>query len=228
MNTRIFDAFRAREEQVTEYMAGCGMRYGMDCSCGPGCRCTNCPIHVGQPQLKATTSTSSSSLGLPSPLDFGEVPIQVDQPMAFSGFEMQPPPAANHQAPLSSSNQGTQQPFSSYYQDHQQYQQPPYRPQRNPSAMYGNRGSLRGMSVTSEMTFGRAMSGLSALSIDWENLDDFDVDVDHSENVNGPNAGNGPNNGGGGGARRTSATRRSILSTGSQDSTSPHVSFKVQ
>jgi len=33
-------------------------------------------------------------------------------------------------------------------------------------------------------TFKRAMSGLSALSIDWENLEDFDVDVDHSACIN--------------------------------------------
>ena len=28
------------------------------------------------------------------------------------------------------------------------------------------------------------MSGLSALSIDWENLDDFDLEVDHSAHIN--------------------------------------------
>jgi hypothetical protein len=28
------------------------------------------------------------------------------------------------------------------------------------------------------------MSGLSALSIDWENMDDFDINVDHSEGIN--------------------------------------------
>lgn len=39
------------------------------------------------------------------------------------------------------------------------------------------------MSLTSETTFGRAMSGLSALSIDWENLEDFDVEVDHSAHI---------------------------------------------
>jgi len=31
--------------------------------------------------------------------------------------------------------------------------------------------------------FGRAMSGLSALSIDWDNIDDFDVNVDHSAHI---------------------------------------------
>ena len=49
----------------------------------------------------------------------------------------------------------------------------------------GGLGGLgRAFSLTSETTFGRAMSGLSALSIDWENMDDFDVNVDHSEGIN--------------------------------------------
>lgn len=42
----------------------------------------------------------------------------------------------------------------------------------------------RRFSTQSENTFGRALSGLSALSIDWENMDDFDVNVDHSAHVN--------------------------------------------
>lgn len=42
----------------------------------------------------------------------------------------------------------------------------------------------RRFSHASETTFGRALSGLSALSIDWENMDDFDIDVDHSAHVN--------------------------------------------
>mmetsp|Transcript_5287 Transcript_5287/g.12585 ORF Transcript_5287/g.12585 Transcript_5287/m.12585 type:complete len:689 (+) Transcript_5287:222-2288(+) len=40
------------------------------------------------------------------------------------------------------------------------------------------------MGRMSEVSYGRAMSGLSALSIDWENLEDFDVNVDHSEHIN--------------------------------------------
>merc|ERR1719217_1906580 len=36
----------------------------------------------------------------------------------------------------------------------------------------------RHMSMTSETTFGRA------LSIDWENMEDFDVNVDHSAGIN--------------------------------------------
>jgi hypothetical protein len=41
----------------------------------------------------------------------------------------------------------------------------------------------RRRSEQSEHTFGRAMSGLSALSIDWDNMDGFDVNVDHSAHI---------------------------------------------
>jgi len=42
-------------------------------------------------------------------------------------------------------------------------------------------------SVTSEARFGRAMSNLSTLSIDWENMEDFDVNIDHSSHINNAN-----------------------------------------
>lgn len=48
-----------------------------------------------------------------------------------------------------------------------------------------NRMSLMGR--MSEISYGRAMSGLSALSIDWENMDGFDINVDHSEHINNSN-----------------------------------------
>lgn len=58
------------------------------------------------------------------------------------------------------------------------------RRQRMSLRMSGLAALGRHMSMTSETTFGRAMSGLSALSIDWENMDDFDVNVDHSAGIN--------------------------------------------
>merc|ERR1719163_1824643 len=55
------------------------------------------------------------------------------------------------------------------------------RAQRNPSIIsFGGRN----MSFASERSYGRAMSGLSALSIDWENMEDFDLNVDHSAHIN--------------------------------------------
>merc|ERR1712032_70538 len=42
-----------------------------------------------------------------------------------------------------------------------------------PILSFGNHRMSR-MGRMSEVSYGRAMSGLSALSIDWENLEDFD------------------------------------------------------
>jgi hypothetical protein len=68
-----------------------------------------------------------------------------------------------------------------------------YRRERNPSIVsFGNLANLR-MSLTgrmSEVSYGRAMSGLSALSIDWENMEDFDINVDHSAHINTNNHNN--------------------------------------
>jgi hypothetical protein len=121
------------------------------------------------------------------------------------------------------------------------------RRERNPSIVsFGNLGNLR-MSLTgrmSEVSYGRAMSGLSALSIDWENMDDFDINVDHSAHIN-----NSSNNsmgvaaaaaaaagamgsfdmgGGGSGSGRRSSLRQPLMggAPGAADSDA-HVSFKL-
>jgi hypothetical protein len=228
MNTRIFDAFNKREHEVTEYMAGCGRKFGLDCTCGPSCRCKNCPTHSNP------SNGFSVDISL-QPIMTHEV--NTEQPMDFSSFGMGPPApidrnsidpismGINHSrkpAPAPRNFSHAQLPLSTHNND---------RVIRNPSVLaYGNAGprsngrssfrnSIRGMSITSETTFGRAMSGLSALSIDWENLDDFDLDVDHSAHINNTPPANGSNQG----ARRTSL-RRSVMSNGSNE---PHVSFKV-
>ena len=67
------------------------------------------------------------------------------------------------------------------------------------------------------------MSGLSALSIDWENLDDFDLEVDHSAHIG--NASASASTTASGGQEHRPSIRRSIMSTGSNDGA--HVSFKV-
>mmetsp|Transcript_133565 Transcript_133565/g.198613 ORF Transcript_133565/g.198613 Transcript_133565/m.198613 type:complete len:701 (+) Transcript_133565:262-2364(+) len=110
----------------------------------------------------------------------------------------------------------------------------PLRAQRNPSII--SFGGGRNMSFASEASYGRAMSGLSALSIDWENMDDFDINVDHSSHIN--NGMNPPNQmggndglldpkpiGGGGGNRRRSSLRQPFVVGGSDNDA--HVSFKV-
>lgn len=204
MNTRIFEAFEAREQQVNDFMAGCGMRYGMDCTCGPGCRCKNCPVHnstsssspnnTNNPApapLPVSRSDSTTQMPAPSalqmqqpaidslqPVPLNEEPLRLDQPMNF--FGMDPP---GHGQDQQQQLNLMQQPRASVNmaQDNNGGDLGGFvrrASQRNPSII--SHGGLRHMSINSETTFGRAMSGLSALSIDWENLEDFDVDVDHS------------------------------------------------
>jgi hypothetical protein len=111
------------------------------------------------------------------------------------------------------------------------------RAQRNPSIISFGGNGLRHMSFTSEaQSFGRAMSGLSALSIDWENMDDFDINVDHSSHINGNGAGGASPNDEipstvnaaplmGAAGRRRSSLRRSFVANADQGDA--HVSFKV-
>jgi hypothetical protein len=192
MNTRIFEAFAAREEQVNEYMAGCAMKYGMDCTCGPGCRCKNCPIHsVSALESEMVEPMDTTYCPMPPPLspsttEFDEPPIQIDQPMDLSSLLA---PTNNLPTSNALSFQGLDA------QLHQTFHQPQhtYRTRNLSILSIGNsgfRGSIgrasnsgRPAGRNSEATFGRAMSGLSALSIDWENLEDFDVDEDHSSHI---------------------------------------------
>jgi len=105
------------------------------------------------------------------------------------------------------------------------------RAQRNPSIIsFGGRAMSFG-----EASYGRAMSGLSALSIDWENMDDFDINVDHSAHINNglspslplvggldPSLDPKPI-GGVGNARRSSFRQFVVGGSGDNDA---HVSFK--
>jgi hypothetical protein len=265
MNKGIFDAFAARESQVADYMAGCGMKFGMDCTCGPDCRCKNCPLHnpAGSGGAEARPSAAAPPSAKVDPLL--EEPLDIDQTMEFdfgmdpaSGLSVPasvpgPPlpvlnvPVVGKASQLAASAPATTIQFSldpthgmggatgpAGY-NVQQQQQARSQSSRNPSILsYGNGGGLRNMSLASDATFGRAMSGLSALSIDWENLEDFDLEVDHSAHINNGGGGGGSPgraggggggpDGGGGSGRRRSSVRRSFVSTGDKDS---HVTFRV-
>jgi hypothetical protein len=233
MNSRIFDAFETRETQVADYMAGCGMKYGMACSCGPNCRCKNCPIHSngGSQQQQQQQEDRQVEQSPPILEDISEMeqenPIDVDQPMDF--FGMGPPSAVptlfGRVDPVPETV-----PINDMATTTVQFQNGDGgggRKKRNSSILsYGN--GPRGMSINSETTFGRAMSGLSALSIDWENLDDFDLEVDHSAHINQGGSNNSPTkqmspDGTSAGSRRHSG-RRSFAAPPDPDA---HVKFKI-
>jgi hypothetical protein len=234
MNTRIFDAFESRETQVTDYMAGCGMKYGMACSCGPNCRCKNCPIHSNSGSQQQQQQEDRQLVQQPPSLleDISEMepdhmvddnPIDVDQPMDF--FGMGPPSAVptlfGRVAPVPETV-----PVNDMATNNVQFQNGDGgggRKKRNSSILsYGN--GLRGMSINSETTFGRAMSGLSALSIDWENLDDFDLEVDHSAHINQGGSNSPTKQMNPDGSSRRHSGRRSFAGPSDPDA---HVKFKI-
>ena len=222
MNSRLFEAFEARAQQVKEYMAGCGKKYGMECTCGPGCRCANCTDHC-----KQNRDASGQSNGLHNnnmQQNMGGFPQDAFNGMmgggnnnmngnnnnmygsdlmggGMNGYGPNGGMGGNGMGMGMGMNQnntnnhnGRLSPLGGVEDDlgmgmpqgrvemHMRDGGYGRRASRNPSII--SFGGVRGMSVTSEATFGRAMSGLSALSIDWENLEDFDVNVDHSAHIN--------------------------------------------
>jgi len=209
MNTRIFEAFDERKEQVEEYIIGCGKKYGKECTCGPDCSCKGCNVSNCRHKREASQAAGMSQ-NVHIAQNVMSQNVQAHHDSSGGGF--QPGGVA-----------------AAIYSQHQQQQQQQQQQQdvlgsmaavpgvmtnsrgeliqsgrqsgRNSLGSWGNSGfPQRGMSITStsDVTFGRAMSGLSALSIDWENMEDFDVNVDHSAHINnGPMGGNTPGKHGG-------------------------------
>lgn len=211
MNSRLFEAFESRAQQVKEYMAGCGQKYGMGCTCGPGCRCANCSEHCkqnrdapvqnnGQPNNMQQNNMGGfpqdAFNGMVAGGGGGNNNIYGSDPMGggMNGFGPNGGIGGNGMGQHNNSNNGRLSPLGGVEDElgmgmpqdrvamHMRDGGFGRRASRNPSII--SFGGVRGMSVTSEATFGRAMSGLSALSIDWENLEDFDVNVDHSAHIN--------------------------------------------
>ena len=140
LTREVFNRFQDREKEVQEYVKGCLMRYGGDCSCDSNCVCPGCPKH----DPKVLKESNAESVGLPGKISntniLAEAAAQVSQ--------SQPRQVKRRSGRVSRT---------------------------------GNRMSftMRG----SEASVGRTMSGLSSISIDWDNMEDFDVNVDHSAGV---------------------------------------------
>ena len=174
MNKRIFEAFERREQQVTDYMAGCGMNYGTACTCGPSCRCKDCPLH-----FRGVFEHSNTIIQNESTLQNG---LSHSNNVSASSFnEMGPPASIDLQdvEPISILDNRTRRslpsPFNATLAQPSQNLEDimTFNGTRN-SGRGSIRNSIRNMSITSETTFGRALSRLSALSIDWDNFEEFD------------------------------------------------------
>lgn len=234
MNTLIFEAFETREQQVKDYMAGCGQKYGMPCTCGPNCRCRNCEEHCAsshhqqdeqiesldlqseeqilraaiedptvatlfvqndmpppQPNLFGTPRPSLTSVSMASAAATvadtnayhgsssapGETNVFVSASTVSAASNVfHPAQAGSEDSNAFNPTPGGANPADAFFAPASSLEQRA-RPRnsiasRNPSILSFQ--GLKRMSFPTETTFGRAMSGLSALSIDWENMEDFD------------------------------------------------------
>jgi len=246
MNRRIFEAFDARERKVSEYMAGCGQKYGMPCTCGPGCRCPNCSEHCKQNQQQQQQQQHLQQQHLEQQQRNMRTVMAQDSSCCTTNTMPQQPMVQPQAVAQQASSIVQHQQGMDYFHDNSTQNpvhHPVHHPTQNPDSGFSRRGNnsiisfgnnLRTMSVTSETTFGRAMSGLSALSIDWETLDDFDLNVDHSSHINNNNReqyvshyASMPNTVQMAGGRRSSL-RKSFMNGPPNDSQEgAHVSFKV-
>ena len=189
MNKGIFAAFDQRQEQVQRFVSGCNSQYGMPCSCGPDCQCTNCDKSCQQ--NKEAAAVAAMAAGAVDPQTMLQ---QIrDQRMALE-HQQQARTTGSTPNGLQLTHGGPDGGGLSPGVVPQDVAQ--FMGGGGAAALPGQQGSVKAhgrMSIASEAeTFGRAMSGLSALSIDWENMDDFDVNVDHSAHINSDIAGGAP------------------------------------
>ena len=225
MNTNIFENFDARRQLVTQYMSGAKLE-----------------PRESQPQQMHQQEMQSQSMQQQQPHQAQQMMNDFSQPLMGSDA----PNMGNVNASGMGQNGGAGMDFFGgggmnpmQNQNGQQLNDGgdmmQRSAQRNPSIISFGGNGLRHMSFTSEATFGRAMSGLSALSIDWENMDDFDINVDHSSHINNSGSpagrmGSGDGMlepqplGGGPGGRRSSLRRSFVANPGDPDQ---HVQFKV-
>jgi len=173
MNKGIFSAFERRQEQVQRFISGCSSLHGMPCNCGPTCKCANCDKSCQQ--NKEAEAAAAMALRQPGDAVDPQTMLQQIQQQRMALEQQQQQHALSGLSGSFLGGAGL----------------PPQQLAQlmeggGAAEMPGQRGSWqsRKMSIASEETFGRAMSGLSALSIDWENMDDFDVNVDHSAHIN--------------------------------------------
>lgn len=164
MGSGIIEAFDKTEQLLSELVAGCTKRTGQPCVAGNRCFC------------RSSSSAAVAEDKQGEPQHTQTMYQENDQPHGF----------ASYQLPIQDGAPGGGGGGGDGYANGNS-SMPSRRERTHPSfrMSIGGLGGLgRHFSMASETTFGRAMSGLSALSIDWENMDDFDVNVDHSEGIN--------------------------------------------
>ena len=164
MGEGIIEMFEKTEQLLSGFIAGCNQRTGIPCTAGQYCFCKSgvTTVAAAEQQQALQPHTTEPMYQEPGQQDVNNGYVSYQQPIQDS-------------APMNGEGDGMNA----------------GRRGRTSMRMSIGRMSIGGLgglgrhfSMTSETTFGRAMSGLSPLSIDWENMDDFDVNVDHSAGIN--------------------------------------------
>ena len=170
MGNIIIEVFDKTERLVSDVVAGCGEKYGMPCTAGLHCFCRT-GIEQSAPNqnqlLQFNNAMQQQHLGN------NQFHQGIFPPSGVDGM-------SSYQLPIQGNPHGGGDDFGPRMAG--MGGRVPRASMR--MSLGGLAGLGRHMSLTSETTFGRAMSGLSALSIDWENMDDFDINVDHSAGIN--------------------------------------------
>lgn len=195
MGPGVIEAFDKTERLMFDFINGCIKKTGMPCTAGHHCYCQANDNNNGtalaikneqhQQQGQPTNSQSNSNSmyqGQGNNTNNNNNTQQQDTNGAYMSYQqpIQDGAPSNNNSAGEGDNNGNGNGGM-----------PSRRQGRSSMRMSIGRMSIGGLgglgrqfSLTSETTFGRAMSGLSALSIDWENMDDFDINVDHSAGIN--------------------------------------------
>ncbi|KAL7540540.1 hypothetical protein ACHAWF_006710 [Thalassiosira exigua] len=168
--SNVLEPYEKTEHLLTNFAAGCTRKTGMPCTAGVHCFC------------KMTGGDANGSAPAPSA---GSEGLRQRSASDDSLKDLNPEAFAAYQQPIQDAGgDGGGEGNAGMPQRGGGRSRPSMRMSLGRMSIGGLGGLGRHMSLTSETTFGRAMSGLSALSIDWENMEDFDVNVDHSAGIN--------------------------------------------
>ena len=169
-----------REKKINKFMAGCGQRYGGNCTCGDLCKCNHCPKHPkiedkskiiiskmikNEPNIRETDNIKRGSNS------FNQSGNGIDRYQDRDFAQSSTPKIET---------QGNGSCCGGYREKKTRNPQNDIPATVTKRETYGRRASLQSAGGSS---FGRAMSALSELSIDWDDMDDFDMNLDHSANI---------------------------------------------
>merc|ERR1719148_210277 len=109
MNKRIFEAFEDRSLKITEFMAGCGSKYGLTCSCGTNCKCNTESCECAKRRKTTTNATTQAEQHIKDVIATAQA--QAQHGMIGSNIQRQPMAAPPYALPAPLTAAAAQQPL---------------------------------------------------------------------------------------------------------------------